>query len=139
MTKRIDHGQLLDHARIVPSPQGRSCEDHSFEMPTSVFAAMAALFFGFLAVMTVGFANPGLAVPMAVSFVFLTAFFAVPVLFVRAPGSKAAALQWSRFMKNGIQTATGHSSGGEAAVLTLLLPFLVFLWAVVIVAIAAIV
>ena len=137
MTERIDQGQMVEHASIVASPNGRSCEDHSFEMPTSVYAAMAVLFFGFLAVMTIGFASPGIAVPMAINFVFLTAFFAVPVLFVRAPGSSNLALKWSRFMRNGIQTATGHSSGGEAAVLTLLLPFLIFLWSVAIVLINA--
>lgn len=139
MTKRIDHGQLLDQAAIVASPQARACDDHSFEMPTSIFVAMAALFFGFLAVMTIGFANPALAVPMAINFVFLTAFFAVPVLFVRAPQGGKTALKWSRFMKHGIQTATGHSSGAEAAVLTLLLPLLIFGWAVAIVIVAALV
>ena len=137
MTKRIDHGQLLEQAAIVASPQARACNDHSFEMPTSIFVAMAALFFGFLAVMTIGFANPGLAVPMAINFVFLTAFFAVPVLFVRTPRGGKTALGWSRFVKTGIQTATGHCSGGEAAMLTLVLPLLIFLWAVAIVSIAA--
>jgi hypothetical protein len=137
MTKRIDHGQLLEQAAIVASPQARACNDHSFEMPTSIFVAMAALFFGFLAVMTIGFANPALAVPMAINFVFLTAFFAVPVLFVRAPQGEKPALKWSRFIKHGIQTATGHSSGGEAAVLMLVLPLLIFLWAIAIVSIAA--
>jgi hypothetical protein len=139
MTKRINHGQLLDQAAIVASPQARACDDHSFEMPTPVFVAMAALFFGFLVVMTVGFANPGLAVPMAINFVFLAAFFAVPVLFVRTPRGGNPALKWSRFMKNGIQTATGRTSGTEAAILTLLLPLLILLWAIAIVAIAAIV
>ena len=137
MSKRIDHGQLLDQAAIVASPQARACDDHSFEMPTPLFVAMAALFFGFLAVMTIGFANPGLAVPMAINFVFLTAFFAVPVLFVRAPQGGKTALRWSQFMKAGIETATGHSSGVEAAVLTLLLPLLIFLWAMAFVVIAA--
>jgi hypothetical protein len=108
-------------------------------MPTPLFVAMAALFFGFLAVMTIGFANPGLAVPMAINFVFLTAFFAVPVLFVRAPQGGKTALRWSQFMKAGIETATGHSSGVEAAVLTLLLPLLIFLWAMAFVVIAALV
>ena len=40
-------------------------------------------------------------------------------------------------MRNGIQTATGRSSGSDAAVLILVLPALIFLWALAIVAIAA--
>ncbi|MCL6684140.1 hypothetical protein [Sphingomonas alba] len=139
MTRRIDQGQMLKQADIVASPPLLACVDQSFEMPTAIFATMGTLFFGFLAVMTIGFANPNLAVPMAVNFAFLTAFFGIPVLFVRIPQGGSRALGWSRFMRQGIQTATGHSSGTEAAVLTLLLPLLIFLWAVAITIIAALI
>jgi hypothetical protein len=42
-------------------------------------------------------------------------------------------------MRKGIQTATGHSSGGEAVVLVLILPALIFCWAVAVVTIVALV
>jgi hypothetical protein len=53
--------------------------------------------------------------------------------------SRTPALGWSRFMAEGITTATGHSSGREAAVLALLLPFLILCWAVAVAIIAALV
>jgi hypothetical protein len=40
-------------------------------------------------------------------------------------------------MRKGVETATGHSSGGEAMVLVLILPALIFCWAVAIVTIVA--
>jgi hypothetical protein len=124
---------------IVLSPAPRACQDQSFELPSVLFRAMAALFFGFLAVLTIGLAEPHLVVPMGVNFFFLTAFFAVPAIFVGAAHGESRALRWSEFMRKGIQTATGHSSGREAVVLILILPALIFLWAIAIVTIAALV
>jgi hypothetical protein len=111
--------------------------DHGFELPPAVFRAMAALFFGFLAVLTVGLAEPQLVVPMGVNFAFLTAFFAVPALFAGQTRGESRSLRWSEFMRRGIQTATGHSTGGEAVVLILVLPALIFFWALAIVTIVA--
>ena len=141
MTRRIDTATLIARNEIVAAPvtAQRACEDHSFELPPAIYIAMGGLFFGFLAVMAVGFAAPGLIVPMGINFAFLTAFFAVPTIFVAASPGGQKALGWDAFMRNGVDTATGHSSGGEAAVLTLLLPFLIFCFAVAVVAIAALV
>lgn len=132
---------LLQKAEIVAPPPAPAWQDHSFEFPTPVYAAMAALLFGFLAVMAFGFAAPGLVVPMAVNFAFLTAFFAVPVIFVTgSPANPASGAKvWSDFMRNGVDTATGWTSGREALVLTLMLPFLIFCWGLAIVVIAAMV
>lgn len=141
MTRPIDHKQLIANANIVPAPvlNERACTDHSFEIPGRLYAALALCFFGFLAVMTVGFAAPMLAVPMGVNFFFLAAFFAVPAIFVGASHDPAGALRWSEFRRRGVDTATGHSSAGEASVLMLTLPVLILGWAVAVVAIAALV
>jgi hypothetical protein len=139
MTRRIDHAKLLAREEIVSSPVPRACEDQGFELPPVIFQAMAGLFFGFLAVLTVGLAEPQLVVPMGVNFVFLTAFFAVPAVFVGATPGESRSLRWSEFMRKGIETATGHSSGREAAVLILVLPALIFFWALAIVTIVALV
>ncbi|HEU4704344.1 MAG TPA: hypothetical protein VFS45_01345 [Sphingomicrobium sp.] len=129
---------LLQREEIVEAPAQRASVDHSFEFPTRIYAAMAALLFGFMAVMAVGFAHPRMVVPMAVNFVFLTAFFAVPVIFVTgSPATGRGALSWSDFMSRGVDTATGHCPGREAVVLTLMLPFLILCWGLVVVAIAA--
>ena len=137
MSVRVDPLLLRADAKLVPPPIQRACEDHHFELPTGLYVAMAALLFGFLAVLAIGLANPGLVVPMAINFAFLTAFFAVPTIFVRASGDDKRSLRWSEFMARGIDTATGRVSGGEAIVLVLLLPALIFCWSLAIVAINA--
>ena len=139
MTARYQSDTLIGTAELVPSPTDRACEDHSFELPTAIYGAMAALLFGFMGVMAVGFSHPEMVVPMGVNFAFLTAFFAVPAVVVNASIDGKRALSWSNFMRNGIDTATGRCSGGEATVLVLLLPFLIFCWAIAIVSIAALV
>jgi hypothetical protein len=139
MSVRVSESDLAIRQELAAPPPARACSDQSFEMPTGVYVAMALLLFGFLAVLAVGLAAPGIAIPMAINFVFLTAFFAIPAIFVGTAKSGARALSWSRFMARGIQTETGRASGGEATVLVLLLPALIFCWAVAIVTINALV
>lgn len=139
MTARYQADILIVTEEIVGPPTARSCEDHSFEFPTVIYGAMAAFLFGFMAVMATGFAHPELVVPMAINFIFLTAFFAVPVIFVRGSPRDIgpSARRWSEFMSAGVETATGHCSGREAVVLTLMLPFFILCWGVAVVVIAA--
>lgn len=137
MSVRVDPKLLHADASIVAPPLQRACEDHSFELPTGIYAAMALLFFGFLAVLAIGLANPNLVVPMAINFVFLTAFFAVPLIFVRGTAGHGRALRWHEFIAKGIETATGRSTGKDAVVLVLTLPVLIFAWSLAIVAINA--
>lgn len=139
MSVRVDPVQLKAEARLVAAPVERSCTDHSFELPGGLYAAMATLLFGFLAVLAVGLPTPGLIVPMAINFIFLTAFFAVPAIFVRVSRDKARSSSWARFLDSGIDTATGRCGGKDAAVLMLLLPVFIFAWAVAIVTIVALV
>jgi hypothetical protein len=139
MSVRVDPKLLRADAKLVPAPPLRACVDHSFELPTGMYVAIAALLFGFLAVLAIGLSNPNLLVPMAVCFAFLTAFFAVPAIFVRATPGDQQALKWTQFMVRGVETATGHSSGKEAAILILMLPALIFCWSVAIVAINALI
>ena len=139
MVARITKPELLAQADIVAAPVERCCTDHNFEMPSAVYGAMAVLLFGFLVVMTIGFGNPGLAVPMGINIAFLAAFFAVPAVFVRAAKDSSGSMRWSIFMERGIETDTGHASGREAVVLTLLLPACILFWAVAVVTVAALV
>ena len=139
MSAHHQSAALLKRDEIVAAPTARACNDHSFEFPTRIYGAMIALFFGFLAVMAIGFAEPAMVVPMGINFFFLTAFFAVPAIFVRASPDDVGprALRWSDFMRNGVETATGRTSGGEAVVLALILPFLVLCWGIAVTIIAA--
>lgn len=137
MSVRLDPGLLVRDAAIVSPPAPRACDDPRFELPGRLYAAMATLFFGFMAVMTVGFGNPGLVVPMAINVAFLTAFFAVPVLFVRTGHGRGRSLSWKSFREEGVETATGRTASAEATILVLLLPAVIFVWGLAVVAIAA--
>ena len=141
MTSRLDHAALLARQEIVAPPTPRACTDRGFELPTGIYVAMAAMFLGFVAVLSVAFRNPEMAVPFGVFVAFIAAFFTVPGLWARMKpeDSRTPARDWSRFMAEGVQTATGHSSGREAAVLALLLPFLILCWAIAVAVIAALV
>ena len=141
MTRRLDHAELLVRQELVAPPMLRACTDRGFELPTGVYVAMAAMFLGFVGVLSFAFRNPEMAVPFGVFVAFIVAFFVVPGLWARMKpaDSRTRALDWSRFMAEGVETATGHSSGREAAVLALLLPFLILCWAIAVAVIAALV
>ena len=114
--------------------------DRSFELPTGLYAAMAALFFGFVAVMAIGFGAPGMVVPTGIIVVFIACFFAVPAVLVRThPESRQPAMTWARFRREGIATHYGPASARDATIQVLILPVLIFLFGVAVAAIAALV
>jgi len=114
--------------------------DRSFELPTGLYIATAALFLGFMAVTAIGFATRELILPVAVIVLFIFAAFGVPAVWVRmVPESRRKSLSWSRFQAEGIATEHGRTSARDATVQVLILPVLIFLWGVATVTIAAIV
>jgi len=141
MSRHLTHAELLATHQIVAPPVPRACTDRGFELPTGLYVAMAAMFLGFVGVLSFTFRNPEMAAPFGVFVAFIVAFFVVPGLWARMKpeDSRTPARDWSRFMAEGVETATGHSSGGEATVLALLLPFLIFCWAIAVAVIAALV
>jgi hypothetical protein len=139
MSRRLSRAELLARQEVVAPPTARACTDRGFELPTGIYVAMAAMFLGFVGVLSFAFRNPEMAVPFGVFVAFIAAFFAVPVMFVRATPAEGKTLDWSRFMSEGVMTATGQSSGREAVVLALLLPFLILCFAVAVAIIAALV
>lgn len=142
MTQML-HNELFAQIAIVHKEHPairRGYFDQTFELPGGLYAASLALFVGFLGVMTLGFGNPGLVIPMAIFGIFFAGFFGIPVLFVReAPDQSAKAMSWGRFKSHGIETLTGHLPAGEAAVQMLILPVLILVWGIACVTIAALV
>jgi hypothetical protein len=120
-----------------PVVETRACHDHTFELPRGIYAAMVLFFAGAIAILASAFRG-NMIVPYAVIFAFLTAFFGIPALFVRASREDGArAKSWSRFTQRGVVTATGHTEAREVVVLVLMLPCLIFCFALAIVMIAA--
>jgi hypothetical protein len=141
MSVRVNRVELLHRDEVVAPPAiaERACQDHNFELPGGVYAAMVLFFAGAIAILASAFRG-NMVVSYAIIFAFLTAFFGVPLLFVRASRDNGAkALSWARFNQRGIATATGPTSAGEAVVLVLMLPFLIFCFAGAVVTIAALV
>jgi hypothetical protein len=132
MTNRLKSELLIRSDEIVEAPAPRACDDQSFELPSGIYVAMAALFAGFIGVLGLALHGGQMALAYAVIFAFIAAFFAVPAIFPAMASSRKKALSWADFRSRGIQTATGRSSAGEATVLVLLLPALIFCFGVAI-------
>ena len=141
MTTLLHSQVLLARDEIVAFPAARACEDRTFELPPVLHFATAALFLGFVGVLSFAFRNPEMAVPFGVFVAFIVAFFAVPGLWARMnpADSRTRALGWAEFMERGVATATGRCGGREATTLVLLLPFLILCWAIAVAVIAALV
>lgn len=138
MTTRHTHDVLIARDEIVAPPAPRACDDHSFELPTGIYVAMAVMFTGFIVVLSLAFTDE-MAVSYGVIFAFLAAFFIVPSFWprIKPKGTRTAALQWAEFAERGIDTATGRSSATSATVLILALPFLILCFAIAVATIAA--
>jgi len=142
MAERVSRQLVAEKAIVHPEaallpPQ---VVDRSFELPTGLYIATAALFLGFMAVTGIGFATRELILPVAVIVLFIFAAFGVPAIWVRmVPESRRRSLSWSRFQAEGIMTEHGRTSARDATVQVLILPVLIFLWGVATVTIAALV
>jgi hypothetical protein len=139
MTSRQVQEILIASDEIVTPPRLRSCDDHSFELPTGIFVAMAVMFTGFIVVLSLAFTER-MAVSYGVIFAFIAAFFLVPSLWprIKPKGQRTAALSWEEFVDRGIDTANGRTSAASTTVLILSLPFLILCFAIAIATIAVV-
>lgn len=141
MSRRQTREQLLVRDEIVAAPAKRACEDQNFELPTAIYIAMATMFVGFIAVLSLAFRGGHMAVAYGVIFVFISAYFAVPALF---PGQvpeehRTKALSVFDFGHRGIATATGRVRAREATTLVLLLPFVILCFGIAVATIASLI
>jgi hypothetical protein len=140
MVARHHKAELLARHEIVAAPQQRACENRTFEVPTPILFGVFGLFMAYLGVMTIGFMNPALALPMIVNSIFVGAFAYVPAKWaLMNPKKTDRALTWAELRDRGLGTLTGRASAAETAILVLLLPACILFWGVAVVAIAALV
>ncbi len=143
MSKRISAAELAPLAVVHGTPGQAALGQQtirSFELPTGLYVATAACYFGFLAVLSLALMEPQLVIPMAICVVFVTMFFAVPRKWqTMAPDHPARNLSWSRFKQAGIMTHTGPMTARDAMAQVLILPVLILIWACVIALIRALV
>ena len=148
MTEFVVREQLVQVAVVVDAPNAhpaaaqlpviREAIDRSFELPTALYVATVAAYFGFLAVMGAAFMNPGLALPMVAFVIAIVGGFGLGAKWVRMkPENHQRPLSYGRFRNRGIEIATGHLDGASAMVQVLILPVLILLWGIAVVVIYA--
>jgi hypothetical protein len=130
-------------ARIVAQPEApvrhQVEADRNFGLPTALYGATVAGYLGFLAVVGSAFANPVLAIPMAIFVVFIIAGFGVPALWTRLAGNTSVPQTLGEFEAKGIQTNTGRLAARDATIQVLILPVLLVVWGLAVAVIAALV
>jgi hypothetical protein len=130
-------------ARIVEAPESAPRHqveaDRNFGLPTALYGATVAGYLGFLLVVGSAFANPALAIPMAIFVVFIIAGFGVPALWTRLAGNTSEPQTMGEFEARGIQTNTGRLAARDASIQVLILPVLLVVWGLAIAVIAAVV
>lgn len=127
----------LPEAATPPRPQVES--DRNFGLPKALYGATVACYLGFLTVVGTAFANPELAIPMAIFVVFIIAGFGVPALWTRLAGNASAPATLGEFGLKGIMTHTGRLAPRDATIQMLILPVLLVCWGLAVAVIAAVV
>ncbi len=141
MVEQLTREKIAQHADIrIEAPRVIVPTDRTFELPTGLYVATAALFLGFVTTLSIGFASPGMIIPFAIFALFIVAFFSVPAVWTRlAPATKSRAKTWARFRQEGIMTAYGRTTARDATLQVMILPILIFAWGLIMVTIAALV
>ena len=141
MTRKLDRTQIAQFARIVAPAVGKQPVAHpprTFELPARLYGLTVGAYLAFLAITAVGFASPGLIIPIAICVIYLTMAFATPLLWARIrPEESGAALSWNEFRRLGVMTATGRLDAGQATLQVLILPVLILAWGMTTVALYA--
>jgi hypothetical protein len=129
-------------ARIVDHPADEPVRhqveaDRNFGLPTALYGATIACYLGFLLIVGTAFANPVLALPLAIIVFLIAAFFGVPAMWTRLKGNTSEPETLGEFEAHGIMTNTGRLTAGEASAQVLVLPVLLVCWGLAIAVIAA--
>lgn len=141
----IIHDHLArGEARIVDLPATAPVRhqveaDRNFGLPTTLYGATIACYLGFLVIVGTAFANPVLAIPLAIIVLLIAAAFGVPAIWTRLKGNPSAPQTLGEFETRGIMTNTGRLSARDATTQVLVLPVLLVMWGVAVAVIAAIV
>lgn len=105
-----------------------SCPD----VPAAAGGLIAASYVGLVATFAVAMTGSAQSVfAIVICGVFLAAFFAVPRIFLGVERSTGRRPSLDRFMREGMATMTGHSSGRDALIQMLIVPVLLTLGVVV--------
>lgn len=130
--------EFADVADRVAVPAVAASTDRTFGLPTALYGWTVGAYLAFLGVMAAGFQSRHMILPMVIFVTYIVMAFGVSAMWTRMkPDHQSRALEWSRFERFGIETATGTMRARDAMVQVLILPVLVLFWGVAVVLIAA--
>lgn len=133
MSEHFTRELVAEQAIIHVEPKRQTVVDRSFEMPKALYAATVALYLGFLAVLGIGLQSPGLVIPMAICTIIVVAGFGVPTIWTRLAQGGSQPLELQQLLGQGIATHTGRLAGRDAVIQMMILPVLIFAWAIIMV------
>lgn len=128
MSRHITRQTAECRGEIVAPPSLKRRVDRSFGLHPALHIMTFAGFAVWLLIMGVTFADPELAIPFAVFFVFLAAAFVVVASWARIEGRTGPFVSWSEFRREGFDCLTGHLSAGETMAQVLIMPAMLIIW-----------
>lgn len=125
-------------ASVAPFPvpeMAPNSDQHTFraaaaapDVPVAVGGLIVASYVGLIAALAVATAgSPESIFVIAIAALFVVAFFSVPRVFLAVEDDSNSRSSFSGFLRNGIQTFTGHNSGKAALVQMLIVPVMLTL------------
>ncbi len=134
MTARFPQEQFSDILNKAAPRKGAAqiesaCQTRNFDLPPFVYGTTVALYLGFMLVMAIGFQSRHMILPVAICIVYILMAFGVPTLWSRMkPVHTDKPMGWDRFLRSGMDCATGHLTASEALGQVLILPVLILGW-----------
>lgn len=117
---KIETFDIVDPKTAMAKPQAAVPD-----VPSGVGMMMVVVYVAIVGLFALTIATAGTAPFMiAIDAIFLAAFFAVPVIFLKLEKDPARRPTMSRFMAQGMQTYTGHVTGGGALAQMFVVPVL---------------
>lgn len=130
--------RVVDHPAQAPVRHQVEA-DRNFGLPSALYGATIACYLGFLVIVGSAFANPVLAIPMAIIVLLIVAAFGVPAIWTRLRDNVSEPETLGEFETRGIMTNTGRLTARDATTQVLILPVLLVCWGLAVAVIAAIV
>lgn len=98
------------------------------DVPAAVGGLIAASYAGLIVALAVATADSSESIfAIVVAALFVVIYFTVPRIFFAVEGDSGARTSFDAFLRNGIDTFTGHNSGKAALVQMLIVPLLLTL------------
>lgn len=131
-----DHFANATVSEVFPASAVKS--RRSFDLHPALFAITVGAYLLYVLMMAVTFMAAEMIIPLAIFVITIVAGFGVPALWARVEGVAVAHLpDWHEFVRDGIDTWTGHLSGKEVIAQVMIMPAMLLIWAVAIAVIRA--